>query len=261
MGKGKLQKFAAVASFSHVFERTFEQLAETPFELKGKWRSEFFKNDNPIVLELGCGKGEYAVELGKAFPDKNFIGVDIKGARLFTGAKQALDQGLSNVAFIRTRIEAIDKFFAENEVDEIWITFADPQMKKATKRLTSTYFMKRYNNFLKPDGLIHLKTDSDFLYTYTDVLITDNKFEVLENIDDIYAQEEVSDLLKIQTYYEMQWLGRGKLIKYICFRPHRNEMVEPDVDIEHDDYRSYGRDRRDIAIKKLQEMRDQNKHS
>lgn len=250
MGKGKLQKFAAMATFDHVFERTFEQLNETPFELKGKWGKDFFKNDNPIVLELGCGKGEYAVELGKHYPNKNFIGVDIKGARLFTGAKQALEHGLDNVAFIRARIEFIDRFFAENEVDEIWITFADPQMKKATKRLISTYFIKKYNNFLKEEGIVHLKTDSDFLYTYTDIMVKENKFEVLENITDIYAEEEVSELLQIKTHYELQWLGRGKLIKYLQFRPHRGEFIEPEVEIEPDDYRSYGRNRRDQTISK-----------
>lgn len=256
MGKGKLQKFAAVASYNHVIERTLEQLKETPFELKGKWRSDFFKNENPIVLELGCGKGEYAVELGKHYPDKNFIGVDIKGARLFTGAKQALEQGLNNVAFIRTRIEFIDFFFAANEVDEIWITFPDPQMKKATKRLTSTYFIKRYNSFLKPEGIIHLKTDSDFLYTYTDIMVKENKFDILENITDIYAQDEISEILQIKTYYELQWLGRGKLIKYLKFRPHRNDFIEPEVDIELDDYRSFGRDRRDQTIRKALQNED-----
>lgn len=251
MGKGKLKKFEAVASFDHVIERTLEELRETPFDLKGKWCTDFFKNDNPIVLELGCGKGEYAVELGKHYPNKNFIGVDIKGARLFTGAKQVLEQGLTNVAFIRTRIEFIDFFFAANEVDEIWITFPDPQMKKATKRLTSTYFITRYNTFLKEDGIIHLKTDSDFLYTYTGIMIKENNFEVLENISDIYAQDEISELLQIKTHYELQWLGRGKLIKYLEFRPHRNAFVEPEVDIEEDDYRSYGRDRRNVVVHNL----------
>ncbi len=250
MGKGKLKKFAAVASFDHVFERTYEQLEEEPFFLKGRWREDFFKNDNPVVLELGCGKGEYAVELGKHYPDKNFIGVDIKGARLFTGAKQALDAGMSNVAFIRTRIELIERFFAAAEVDEIWITFPDPQMKKATKRLTSTFFIKKYLHFLKDDGIVHLKTDSDFLYTYTDIMVKENNFEVLENVKDIYAQDEVSELLQIKTHYELQWLGRGKLIKYLCFRTHRGELTEPDVEIEYDDYRSYGRNRRDQTIQK-----------
>lgn len=253
MGKGKLQKFAAIASFSHVFERTFEQLEESPFELKGTWRKDFFKNDHPIVLELGCGKGEYAVELGKHFPDKNFIGVDIKGARLFTGAKQALDADLKNVAFIRSRIELIERFFAADEVDEIWITFPDPQMKKTRKRLTATNFIEKYREFLKADGLIHLKTDSDFLYNYTEALLQENNFEVTENIEDIYAQDEVSELLSIKTHYELQWLGRGKLIKYLCFRPHQDNLIEPEVDIEFDDYRSYGRNRRDQSIKEGQE--------
>lgn len=256
MGKGKLKKFAAVAAFDHVFECTYGEMDKAPFELKGKWCTDFFKNDKPIVLELGCGKGEYAVELGKHYPDKNFIGVDIKGARLYTGAKQALEQGLSNVAFIRTRIEMIEHFFAIDEVDEIWITFPDPQMRKATKRLTSTYFIKRYNNFLRKDGIIHLKTDSDFLYTYTDIMVRENKFEVLENSRNIYAQDQVSELLQIKTHYELQWLGRGKLIKYLKFRPHRDEFIEPEVDIELDDYRSYGRDRRNEVVNALKQNED-----
>ena len=258
MGKGKLKKFAAVASYDHVFERTYAELLQEPFFLKGKWNKEFFKNDNPIVLELGCGKGEYSVELGKHYPAKNFIGVDIKGARLYTGAKQALEAGMNNVAFIRTRIEHIYQFFAENEVDEIWITFPDPQMKKATKRLTSTFFIEKYRSFLKENGIVHLKTDSDFLYTYTDIMVKENNFQVLENISDIYAQEEVSELLQIKTHYELQWLGRGKLIKYLKFVPHTGELIEPDVEIEFDDYRSYGRNRRDETIQKaLKEVDNQ----
>ena len=141
MGKGKLQKFADMARYPHVFEQPWMAAEGVPFALKGCWRKDFFKNDNPVVLELGCGRGEYTVGLAKLFPDKNFIGVDIKGARMWTGATQALDEGLKNVAFLRTRIEIIDYFFAAGEVDEIWLTFSDPQMKKATKRLTSTYFL------------------------------------------------------------------------------------------------------------------------
>ncbi len=244
MGKGKLAKFAAVASFHHVFERSFEQLQEQPFEMKGRWHSDFFKNNRPIVLELGCGKGEYAVALGKHDAQKNFIGVDIKGARLFTGAKQALEQSLDNVAFIRTRIELIEHFFDKNEVDEIWITFPDPQMKKAGKRLTSTFFMKKYTSFLKDGGLIHLKTDSNFLYTYTNVMLRENNIKIIENIENVYARGEKSELLHIKTHYEQQWLERGKTIKYIQFSPHGKELKEPEVEIEPDDYRSYGRGRR-----------------
>ena len=166
MGKGKLAKFADMRDYPHVFEYPYSVVDDVPFEMKGNWNRDFFKNDNPIVLELGCGRGEYTVGLGRMYPDKNFIGVDIKGARMWTGATDALNEGMKNVAFLRTNIEIIDRFFAEGEVSEIWLTFSDPQMKKATKRLTSTYFMNRYRKFLTPDGLIHLKTDSNFMFTF-----------------------------------------------------------------------------------------------
>ena len=151
MGKNKLEKFADMASYPHVFEHPYSLIGNEEFDMKGKWRKEFFKNDRPIVLELGCGRGEYTVGLGKMFPDKNFIGVDIKGARMWTGATEALREEMKNVAFLRTNIEIIDRFFAEDEVSEIWLTFPDPQMKKVTKRLTSTYFMDRYRKFLCSD--------------------------------------------------------------------------------------------------------------
>ena len=157
MGKNKLAKFDDMASYPHVFQYPFATLQEKGFELKGHWHEQFFKNDNPIVLELGCGKGEYTVGLGKLFPNKNFIGVDIKGARMWTGAKESLEAGMTNVAFLRTSIELIAHFFAAGEVAEIWLTFPDPQMKKANKRLTSTRFMKMYREILAGDGIIHLK--------------------------------------------------------------------------------------------------------
>ena len=147
MGKGKLAKFADMASYPHVFEYPYSVVDEVPFDMKGRWHEDFFRNDHPIVLELGCGRGEYTVGLARLYPDKNFIGVDIKGARMWTGATEALREGLSNVAFLRTNIEIIDRFFAEGEVAEIWLTFSDPQMKKVTKRLTSTFFMTRYRRF------------------------------------------------------------------------------------------------------------------
>ena len=172
MGKGKLEKFADMRDYPHVFEYPYSVVDNVPFEMKGNWNRDFFKNDNPIVLELGCGRGEYTVGLGRMYSDKNFIGVDIKGARMWTGATDALKAGMKNVAFLRTNIEIIERFFAPGEVSEIWLTFSDPQMKKATKRLTSTYFMNRYRKFLKPDGLIHLKTDSNFMFTYTCLLYT-----------------------------------------------------------------------------------------
>ena len=164
MGKNKLKKFAEMETFTNVFQCGVQAQRDP---IAGHWRERFFHNDHPIVLELGCGRGEYTVGLAQKYPEKNFIGVDIKGARMWAGAKQAMQEGLSNVAFLRTNIEFIISFFAAGEVDEIWITFCDPQMKKATKRLTSTYFMQRYQQIMKPNGPIHLKTDSPFLYTYT----------------------------------------------------------------------------------------------
>ena len=249
MGKGKLAKVADMASYSHVFEYPHSVAEQVPFEMKGHWREQFFKNDNPIVLELGCGRGEYTVGLGRMYPDKNFIGIDIKGARMWSGATESLREEMSNVAFLRTNIEIIDRFFAAGEVDEIWITFPDPQMKKVTKRLTSTAFLQRYASFLKPDGIVHLKTDSNFLYTYTDALVKVNNLPVEVNNTDIYGSSEEfrtqNSELNIRTYYEQQWLDRGLTIKYIKFHlPQGKALAEPDIEIELDDYRSYNRSKR-----------------
>lgn len=249
MGKGKLAKFADMASYPHVFEYPHSVAEQVPFEMKGHWREQFFKNDNPIVLELGCGRGEYTVGLGRMCADKNFIGIDIKGARMWTGATDSLREGMTNVAFLRTNIEIIDRFFAPGEVDEIWITFPDPQMKKVTKRLTSTAFLQRYVSFLKPDGIVHLKTDSNFLYTYTDALVKVNNLPVEVNNTDLYGSSEEFRMqnseLNIRTYYEQQWLDRGLTIKYIKFHlPQGVTLQEPDIEIELDDYRSYNRSKR-----------------
>ena len=245
MGKGKLAKFADMAAYPHVFEYPCSVIDEVNFEMRGNWKRDFFKNDNPIVLELGCGRGEYTVGLARRYPEKNFIGVDIKGARMWTGATDALNEGLKNVAFLRTNIEIIDRFFAAGEVDEIWLTFSDPQMKKATKRLTSTYFMNRYRRFLVPDGLIHVKTDSNFMFTYTKYMVEENKLPVEILTDDLYHSGMDDDILSIRTYYEQQWLSRGITIKYVCFHlPEEGELVEPDVEIELDSYRSYDREKR-----------------
>jgi len=249
MGKGKLAKFADMASYPHVFEYPHSVAEQVPFEMRGHWHEQFFKNDNPIVLELGCGRGEYTVGLGRMYPEKNFIGVDIKGARMWTGATDSLHEGMSNVAFLRTNIEIIDRFFGPGEVDEIWITFPDPQMKKVTKRLTSTAFLQRYASFLKPDGIIHLKTDSNFLYTYTDALVKVNDLPVEVNSTDIYGSSEEFRIqnseLDIRTYYEQQWLDRGLTIKYLKFHlPQGITLQEPDIEIELDDYRSYNRSKR-----------------
>ena len=245
MGKNKLQKFADMAAYPHVFEYPYSVAENVPFEMKGKWHESFFKNSNPIVLELGCGRGEYTVGLGRMFPDKNFIAVDIKGARMWSGATESISEGLTNVAFLRTNIEIIERFFAEGEVSEIWLTFSDPQMKKATKRLTSTYFMNRYRQFLKLDGIIHVKTDSNFMFTYTRYMIEENKLPVLFITEDLYHSNLVDDILGIKTYYEQQWLDRGLSIKYIKFAlPQDGVLKEPDVEIELDSYRSYNRSKR-----------------
>ena len=245
MGKNKLQKFADMAAYPHVFEYPYSVAENVPFEMKGKWHESFFKNSNPIVLELGCGRGEYTVGLGRMFPDKNFIAVDIKGARMWSGATESISEGLTNVAFLRTNIEIIERFFAEVEVSEIWLTFSDPQMKKATKRLTSTYFMNRYRQFLKPDGIIHVKTDSNFMFTYTRYMIEENKLPVLFITEDLYHSNLVDDILGIKTFYEQQWLDRGLSIKYIKFAlPQDGVLKEPDVEIELDSYRSYNRSKR-----------------
>ena len=269
MGKGKLAKFADMETYGNVFQYPYSVVSDVPFAMRGHWREQYFHNQNPIILELGCGKGEYAVELAKANPDKNYIGVDIKGARMWTGATRALQEGIGNVAFLRTNIEIIDRFFAEDEVQEIWLTFSDPQMKNPRKRLTSTYFMQRYRRFLQDRGIIHLKTDSNFLFTYTTLMVERNQLPVIARTNDLYGNEECgiesvaisspdgtaaansqfsilnSQLRTIQTYYEQMWLSRGISIKYMQFLlPHDGPLEEPDVEIELDDYRSYHRSKR-----------------
>ena len=254
MGKNKLKKFAEMETFHNVFQCGAREMVEdSPIvAMRGKWHEEYFHNDNPIVLELGCGRGEYTVGLAARYPDKNYIGIDIKGARMWAGAKQAELAGMKNVAFLRTNIEMLTHFFAPNEVAEIWITFPDPQMKKATKRLTSTYFMQRYAELLQENGLIHLKTDSPFLYTYTQAMVKENTYPLLVDTCDLYNTEQVSlvgnresdieEARALQTHYEHQWLDRGLTIKYLRWElAHRDTLVEPDIEIEKDSYRSYGR--------------------
>ena len=261
MSKGKLAKFADMASYPHVFECPYGGMKNedsslstlhSSFPLQGRWRQDVFHNDNPIILELGCGRGEYAVGLARRYPDRNFIGVDIKGARMWSGATESLKEGLTNVAFLRTNIEIIDRFFAPGEVQEIWLTFSDPQMKKATKRLTSTYFLQRYRHFLSDGGRIHLKTDSNFLFTYTRYVAETNHLPLEVCTDNLYLDVSAADKeidLSIRTYYEQQWLDRGLTIKYLRFRlPAQGALTEPEVEIPLDDYRSYNRSKRSTLI-------------
>ena len=198
-------------TYENVFQYPFSVIDNVPFEMRGHWREQYFHNDHPIVLELGCGKGEYTVELAKLYPDVNFIGVDIKGARMWTGATQALKEGLKNVAFLRTNIEIIERFFAEDEVQEIWLTFSDPQMKNPRKRLTSTYFMERYRKFLVDGGIIHLKTDSNFLFTYTTYMVEHNALPVLFRTEDLYGDHQWSARPKDACYQRDARMVNGPL--------------------------------------------------
>ena len=217
--KNKLKRFKENETFSNVLQPKREEITNG-FKFKGDWKSHF-KNDKPIVLELGCGKGEYTVELAKRYPDKNFIGIDIKGARFWKGAKTAIDQGLPNVAFLRTQIELVDQVFGADEVAEIWITFPDPQIKyKRTKhRMTNIGFLKRYQRILEPNGTVNLKTDSEFMHGYTLGLLHGLDLEVLYANHDIYKNEgSPQEVLEIQTFYENQYLEKGKPITFIRFR-------------------------------------------
>ena len=246
MGKGKLAKFADMETYRNVFQDPYSVVSDVPFAMRGHWREQYFGNQNPIILELGCGKGEYAVELARQHPECNYIGVDIKGARMWTGATRALQEGIPNVAFLRTNIEIIDRFFAPDEVQEIWLTFSDPQMKNPRKRLSSTYFLERYRRFLEDKGIIHLKTDSNFLFTYTTYMVEHNRLPLLQRTQDLYSEGPAFAVAaSIQTYYEQMWLERGLSIKYMQFQlPHEGLLEEPDVEIELDDYRSYHRTKR-----------------
>jgi tRNA (guanine-N7-)-methyltransferase len=224
MAKNKLRRFQEMKNWSNCFEPPFDVETLQNFPLKGKWRSDYFKNENPIVLELGCGKGEYTIGLSQHFPNKNFIGVDIKGARIWVGAKEATEKELANVGFLRTKIDFIHNFFTENEVDEIWLTFSDPQPIKPNKRLTSKYFIDKYKTILKAGGLVHLKTDSDVLFESTLEQIEEHKYELLESTWDLYAEmdqnldQTTKDIFHIKTHYEKLFTSRGSVIKYCKFK-------------------------------------------
>lgn len=228
MPKNKLQRFAEIETFSNVIQPDFSEVFQKDHPLKGRWRSACFKNDNPIVLELGCGKGEYTTGLAADNSDNNYIGIDIKGARIWKGARKALEEEMTNVVFIRTRIELINSFFNDSEIDEIWLTFPDPQLKKKRKRLTSSGFLSVYQNFLKHNGLLHLKTDNITLYNYTLDVALLNNLNIRIKTDDLYHSGIQSTKLQIRTFYEQQFLNMGMKINYLCFElPHGIQIREP----------------------------------
>ena len=228
MPKRKLQRFAEITEFNHVFHLSFEEKTKG-FFLKGRWQEHYFKNNNPVILELGCGKGEYTVGLAERFPDKNFIGIDIKGARIWRGAKTVLEKKISNVAFLRTRIDFIEACFSESEVNEIWITFPDPQPQESRerKRLTSPLFLNRYQRILKPDGVIHLKTDSFPFYEYTLQMIQEHRYHLLCSTSDLYNEPDnyfgkesnkiADEVASINTFYETKFLQQKMKICYLKF--------------------------------------------
>lgn len=247
MGKDKLRKFRENETFSCLIQPSTEEVLNIDHPLKGKWAAEVFGNDRPIVLELGCGKGEYTIDLALRNPGCNYIGVDIKGARLWKGAKYATENKLGNVAFLRTRIEFICSLFGEGEVSEIWITFADPQIGREKKRLTSPLFMERYRKFLKPCGIVHLKTDSDILHEYSFAMARQNGLKILAEAKDIYGadrdrlysselssicgRDAVEALFEVQTFYEQQYLARGIKITYLSFLIDKDgAYISPDWD-------------------------------
>lgn len=219
MARKKLQRFEEIQTFPFYFETGYFTLQQRPFPLKGKWRNDFFGNDNPLILELACGKAEYTVEMAQRFTNKNFIAIDIKSDRMWVGANKVNNLGLKNVAFLRVPIGLIEHCFGKNEVDEIWITFPDPQpQSRVSKRLTSPRFINRYLKILKPQGLIHLKTDDDDLFNYTLEILKSFNFKLLECNYDVYKERGDDLITQVQTFYEKMWLSQGKTIKYLAFQ-------------------------------------------
>jgi len=227
MGKDKLKRWSENKTFGHVHEPNLKEIIEGATYMQGEWNEKVFKRDAPLIVELGCGKGEYTVNLAKQYPQKNFLGVDVKGHRFWKGAKEALNEGMEHVAFLRTRIEFIGQFFAEGEIDEIWLTFSDPQPKdeKGTKRITSPIFTERYKKLLKKGGIIHIKSDSALIHAEADEYIDSLRYDRLWSTDNLYGDFILKmptadqEMLNIRTFYESRWLGEGKTIKYLRFRP------------------------------------------
>ncbi|HOZ29795.1 MAG TPA: tRNA (guanosine(46)-N7)-methyltransferase TrmB [Bacteroidales bacterium] len=234
--KKKLLKFSQNKTFPNFFEPVFNFTNPADFEFKSKWNELYFKNGNPIILELGCGKGEYTVELSKKIPEFNYIGVDIKGARMWKGATEALNSKLPNTAFVRTFIEYIDYCFGKDEVSEIWITFPDPHLsprKRIRKRLTSSVFLSKYQRILKNNGIINLKTDDEVLYHYTKAVVLLNDLKIIADTEDLYNSDYFTDILAIKTFYERMWNKEGKTIKYLSFLLPENKILkEPPIDDE-----------------------------
>lgn len=228
MSRNKLIRFAEMSNFPNMLQPNFKQYHSIEPMYKGQWNQTIFNNQNPIVLELGCGKGEYTVALAKLFPKKNFIGIDIKGARMYVGAKTALQQNISNIRFLRIKIELIEFFFNKEEVQEIWLTFPDPQPKKrwTKKRLTSSFFLNKYNHILTNNGLLHLKTDSLFLHHYTLELLKQNQVEIIYHTNNLYQSVNHDPILSIQTYYEQQFLSRKLPITYIQWKKSNSPIIE-----------------------------------
>lgn len=274
MGHDKLRKFAENETFACLLQPSAEELLTDGYanlrdhSMKGKW-AEFFGNAHPIVLELGCGKGEYTIDLAKRDPSKNYIGVDIKGARLWKGAKFATQNGMSNVAFLRTRIEFIHAFFAPGEVAEIWLTFSDPQYKSPNSRLSSPYFLDRYRKFLVSGGQLHLKTDSRYLHEYTKAVCAENSLEVLFCTEDLYGDSgdfvaRRPELREVQTFYERMFLEQGYKINYISFRIGRDGDYVVPVSFDSEYWRSvegnrqlFGRDTAETRRRKLHSEEEQ----
>jgi tRNA (guanine-N7-)-methyltransferase len=234
VGKKKLARWTELGSFDKVFQPKISDISANDHTVKGRWKTEIFKNNNPIILELGCGKGEYSVGLAARFPENNYIGIDIKGARMWRGAKTADERKLPNIAFIRTRIEFINSFFSKDEVDEIWVTFPDPHSgpKNSNKRLTSPWFLNIYRNFLKDKGLVHLKTDNIELYSYTKNTAAFNNLEMISATDDLYEENSAVenniplDILSIRTHYETLFMNKGHKISFISFRLNKEKVIE-----------------------------------
>jgi tRNA (guanine-N7-)-methyltransferase len=220
VGRNKLKKFAETKTFPIFFQSDYDSIEKEDFFLKGKWRTEFFKNDHPLVIELGCGRGEYTVKLAEKYSNINFIGIDRKGARMWKGCKTAIEKDMKNVAFLRTQINHITHYFDKDEINEIWITFPDPQPKrsKANKRLTSPLFLDCYRKILIPNGIIHLKTDNELLFNYTLDVINELNYPIVKMLTDVYSSEQTDESLRIETYYEKKWKEQGLKIRYIKFQ-------------------------------------------